>query len=515
MPLKIVLLTPRRRFIANRFGLGYQIPLGLVFIGGPLRDAGHDVRLVDNDMLGWDDNRLARELAADPPDCIMIGHTGSTAAHPVAMQTARSLRQHFPNTTIIYGGVYPTYADRTVLRANPCLDVIVRGEGEETVVELAAVLASGKRSLARVKGITWRDDYCIRANADRPPIADLDHCRPGWELVDWEAYRLFGFGRSGGMQFSRGCPLRCTYCGQWGFWRRWRHRSPENFVDQLEILVRQYGVRIVWLADENFAADRKLTRAVLERIIERDLGLSLNVNMTAADVVRDADLLHLYKQAGVDNVVMGVESLDDAVVAEVRKKNPFEVSKQAVRLLRRHGIVSLANIIYGLEQESLATVWRTYRRLLELDADILNAVYLTPHFWTPAGKTVRPEQIIQEDQTLFTYRNQIVNTPGLSPCLLFWCVKATEALVHLRPRALWRLLTGADRRCRQILRSYLMVGARVVLAEIGEFLFRTRFANPGKLKQIPGYPDQPQGKAGNIRYQSVEVEPDGAIAETP
>ena len=96
MSLNIVLLTPRRRFLANRFGLGYQMPLGLVFLGGPLLDAGHRVRLIDNDVRGWDDERLAMDLARDPPDCVMIGHTGSTAAHPAAMATARALRSACP-----------------------------------------------------------------------------------------------------------------------------------------------------------------------------------------------------------------------------------------------------------------------------------------------------------------------------------------------------------------------------------------------------------------------------------
>jgi anaerobic magnesium-protoporphyrin IX monomethyl ester cyclase len=102
------------------------------------------------------------------------------------------------------------------------------------------------------------------------------------------------------------------------FWKKWRHRSPQNLVEQLTVLARDYGVKIVWLADENFAADQGLTREVLERLIEADLGLSLNINMTAADVVRDAALLPLYKAAGVDYVVMGVESLEDEVVSAVR-----------------------------------------------------------------------------------------------------------------------------------------------------------------------------------------------------
>ena len=124
----------------------------------------------------------------------------------------------------------------------------------QTAVVLAAALERGHNALADVRGLTWRDGDSIRTNPSRPPIADLDRYRPAWELVDWDAYQLFGFGRAAGIQFSRGCTLACTYCGQWNFWRRWRHRSPQHFVDQLELLAHGYGVRIVWFADENFAA---------------------------------------------------------------------------------------------------------------------------------------------------------------------------------------------------------------------------------------------------------------------
>jgi anaerobic magnesium-protoporphyrin IX monomethyl ester cyclase len=414
----------------------------------------------------------------------MLGHTGSTAAHGIAVDTFRFIRKHLPRTTLIYGGVYPSYHADLIMKATPAIDVVVRGEGEETAVELAGALAVG-HDLESVKGITWRNGDRIQTNPDRPPIVQLDRFRPGWELVDWNAYHLFGFGRSAGVQFSRGCPLRCTYCGQWGFWRRWRYRSPANIASQLALLARRYGVRIAWFADENFAAEREPAREVLERMVALDLGLSLNLNMTAADVVRDADLLPLYKKAGVDNIVMGIESLDDAVVAGIRKNNPRDVSREAVRLLRRHGIVSLVNLIYGLEEESPVTVKRTLQRTFALDADVLNAVYLTPHSWTPAGRSVRPEQVIQPDQARWTYRNQVIHTPRLSPERLFWAVKATEVLFHLRPRALWRMLFGTDKRFRRILRAYLAAGFWVVLAEAAEFLFRTHFVKPGRPTECP------------------------------
>lgn len=475
MASRVVLLTPARRFIANRFGLGYQIPLGLVLLGGPLVDAGHAVRLIDNDLYGWSLPRLIDEIRAFRADHVLLGHTGSTAAHPVCLHTATALRAALPHVRIAYGGVYPSYADRETLAACPAIDVVVRGEAEQTVVDLVAAWEA-RQSLDRVAGITWRDGERLVSNRARPPIPNLDAYRPGWELVDWPGYRLFGLGRAAGMQFSRGCPLSCTYCGQWLFWKRWRHRSPANFVAELTTLARDYGVRIVWLADENFAADPGAAAEVLHRLIDARLGLSLNVNLTAADVVRHRHLLPLLKAAGVDYVVMGVESLEDDVVSAVRKNNPFSISRQAVTLLRRHGIISLVNIIYGLESESFATVWRKLCKLHVLDADILNAVYLTPHSWTPAGRRTNPQTIIQPNQRLWTYRNQVIATPYLSPAQLFWSVKLTEAVFHLRPRALRRLVQGGDPTVRRILRASLWVGVRVVVAEIGEYLFRTSFA---------------------------------------
>lgn len=477
MPLRIVLLTPARRFIANRFGLGYQIPLGSVFVGGPLVDAGHTVWLIDNDAYGWSHRRLIRELQSFQPDCVMLGHTGSTAAHRTCIENARAIKAALPNAWLVYGGVYPSYAAAEVMRECPVIDVIVRGEGEATCVALTEAIDRGL-PLEDIAGITWRDPQGrVVENCVQPPIRDLDAFRPGWELVDWPRYSLFGVGRSAGMQFSRGCPLTCTYCGQWLFWKKWRHRSPENLVAELRVLAERYGVKIVWLADENFAADRTASIDVLNRMVAANLGLSLNVNMTAADVARDADILPLYKAAGVDYVVMGVESLDDAVVASVRKNNPYAISREAVAALRRNGIISLVNIIYGLEDETPPTLIHKFHQILALDPDILNAVYLTPHFWTPAGRATNPKDVIQTDQSKWTYRNQIIAAPRLAPWQLFVGVKLTEALFHLRPRALIRLFHGDDSRVRRIRRASIAVGTRVILAEIGEFLFNTR-SNP-------------------------------------
>jgi anaerobic magnesium-protoporphyrin IX monomethyl ester cyclase len=270
------------------------------------------------------------------------------------------------------------------------------------------------------------------------------------------------------------------------FWKKWRHRSPENIVEQMRILKDEYGVDYIWFADENFSADRAALIRLLNLIVDADLNLSLNINMTAADVVRDADILPLYEAAGIDYIVMGVESLKDEVVTKIRKNNPFEISKEAVRLLRRHNILSLTNIIYGLEDESWTTIREKFMNLLELDSDILNACYLMPHFWTMQGRTVKPSDVIQSDLSKWSYRNQIIATPYLKPFELFLGVKLTEALYHLRPKALKRIFFAKDKNYRQIMRSSMWAGIRVILVEIFEFVFQTTFVPHGSVKKLPG-----------------------------
>ncbi len=482
---RVLLINPARHFIANQNGLGYLTPLGLVSIGGPLIDAGFTVKLIDHDAYGWSLKKLIEEVGKFQADYVLLGHSGSTASHKVAVKTFQEIKKTFTDIISIYGGVYPSYADKGILHECPEIDYIVRGEGEETIVELIRELENCGEP-KNIEGITWRNGNETIANRSRTPIQNLDAYRPGWELLDWSLYKMFGFQRAAGLQFSRGCTLTCSYCGQWMFWKKWRHRSSENIVEQLKILKNEYDVDYVWFADENFSADKETLIRLLNLIIEADLNLSLNINMTAADVVRDADIIPLYKAAGVDYIVMGVESLKDEIIVDIRKNNPFEISKEAVRLLRQNDILSLTNIIYGLEEESWETIREKFNGLLELDSDILNAMYLTPHFWTSQGKTVKPMNVIQSDLNKWSYRNQVIATPNLKPLELFLGVKLTEALFHLRPKALRRILNARDKHYLKIMRSSMWVGIRVILAEIFEFVFQTKFSEQGSVKKLPG-----------------------------
>ncbi len=475
--MRILLISAPYQTVTNTWGAGHQIPLGLLSVGGPLIDAGHDVALLDAELLRLTDTQIAAAAGRFGPDAVMIGHAGSTPADPVCRRVLRAVKAAHPGVITVYGGVHPTFHAADILAAEPAVDVIVRGEGEATAAALVAALA-GRRPLETVDGIAFRDGGG-RAVLTGPaaPIRDLDACRVAWELIeDWDRYQCFGFGRAAVIQFSRGCPHRCSYCGQHDFWVRWRHRDPARLAAEIGRLHRVHGIRFFDFADENPAASRDAWRRLLEAIAALDLPIRLFATIRAGDIVRDADLLPLYRRAGMICILMGIESTDPETLKRIRKGSTPRDDHRAIRLLRRHGILSMAGHIVGFEEETFGTYRRALQQLLLYDPDLLNAMYATPHRWTPWAGENADRPVIQPDPQKWDYRHQVLGVRALRPWQVFLSVKLMEAAVHLRPRALWRLLAHPDRETRRVMRWCFRRSALVFLAEIAEFAGATRFA---------------------------------------
>lgn len=214
--MRIALLNPPHRAIGSRVPKEQLPPLGHLAIGGPLIDAGHAVRLINADPGPMTDAGILSALMENPPEAVLIGHAGSTSAHPVVARLAPLIRAALPEAHIVYGGVYPRYHWQEVLTDCPEIDVVVRGEGEVTAPRLIAALEAGA-DLATVPGIAFRRDGQPHATPPAPMLRDLDSARIGWELVDLSRYSYWGGKRAVILQFSRGCPHLCTYCGQRGF----------------------------------------------------------------------------------------------------------------------------------------------------------------------------------------------------------------------------------------------------------------------------------------------------------
>lgn len=473
--MNILLINPPYQTITSNFGVGHQVPLGLLMVGGPLIDAGHRVKLLDAECRRLRLTAIVKAVGEFGADVVMTGHAGSTPAHPVCLEMLRAIKAAHPQVKTVYGGVYPTYHARDILAAESAVDAIVRGEGEATAAELVKALSLGEDAVATVSGLACRLAGRIILTPDRPPIPNLDACRTGWELIEnWNAYRCFGLGRAAIIQFSRGCPHRCTYCGQHGFWVKWRRRDPVKLADEIEWLRRKHGVRFITLADENPTTLRRDWERFLTEIARRQLGVHFFATIRATDIVRDADILDLYRKAGIVYVLMGIDSTSEQVLKEIKKGSSTRQDYHAARLLKKHGIFSVIGHIVGLRDETPATFDLTLRQLVHYDGDWLNAMYATPHDWTPFARATADRTIVEPNQRKWDYRHQVLGQKWMTRRQIFFAVKRMELRFHLRPARLRAILRTRDRFARRQLIWTLIHCGIVWIAEVVEFLLPRR-----------------------------------------
>ena len=463
--MRVLLINPKHPAIGSRIPNEHLPPLGLLSIGGPLLDAGHDVHLVDADLESMSTDVIVQRASERRPDVVLIGHSGSSSAHTIVTELTRSIRGRLPKAKIIYGGVYPTFHWREILVEAPWIDVIVRGEGEATTVSLLEALGSSK-SLTNIRGLAFRGTMGPMTTGRAMPLQDLDRARVGWELVDLKRYRYWGNRRAVVIQFSRGCPHACSYCGQRGFWGPYRHRDPKSFAAEIARLHRMYGVDVFNLADENPTASREAWRAFLEALVAENVPVILVGSTRAGDIVRDADLLPLYKRAGVARFLLGIETTDPATLALIRKGSTSPTDREAITLLRNHGILSLATWVVGFSEERDRDFLQGLRQLLVYDPDQVQLIHATPHRWTPYFQHASARTVIEPDQTKWDYKHQVLGNRHVAPWRVVVWIKLLEAVMQMRPSSLRRVIAHPDRGVREGMRWYYRVGRKVWVHEL-------------------------------------------------
>lgn len=503
--MRILLINVPHHAIGSRIPDDHLPPLGLLAIGGPLIDDGHEVRLIDGEFGPMTLPSLIAAAARLAPDAVLFGHSGSTSGHPIISEVARGIADTLPRAHIIYGGVFPTYHWREILSKEPYVTAIVRGEGEETARRLMAALRDGER-LESVPGIACRTADGPRATRPAPVIRDLDAYRVGWELIDHARYSYWGGLRAVVVQFSRGCPHLCNYCGQRGFWTRWRHRDPVLFAKELARLHREHGVKVINFADENPTVSKKVWKTFLDALIAENVPLILVGTTRAGDIVRDADILHLYKKAGWTRFLMGMETADEATLALIRKGTTTAIDREAIQLLRKHGILSMASWVVGFEEETDRDYWRGLRQLLSYDPDQIQMLYVTPHRWTPYFRLAADRQVIQTDRRHWDYKHQVLATRHMSPWRVLLWVKFTEMVLQSRPKALYRVLFHPDLILRKSMRWYTQMGRRVWPYEIRNFFRDPLVKNGPSVAEFWGAPQD--AEENSMSSARPEVQPE-------
>lgn len=512
---RILLVNPPHTAIGSRIPKEKLPPLGLLSIGGPLIDAGYDVQLLNGEFGPMTVDEMVLNIVAFAPKVVMLGHSGSSSAHTGIVALTTAIKSQAPKIIVIYGGVFPTYHWEDVLRQTLSIDIIVRGEGERTALRLANALYHDK-PIAGIDGIAYRINNMPCATANAELISDLDEYRVGWGLIDHARYSYWGDKRAVVVQFSRGCPYPCSYCGQRGFWTQWRHRDPIKFAKELAWLHREHGVEVVNFADELPTGSRKAWKAFLEALIAENVPLTLVGSTRVGDIVRDADILHLYRKAGVIRFLLSIESYDEQTLKNIKKGTTTKEDQLAIQLLRKHGIISMATYVVGFEEETDKDYWNSLIHLLAYDPDQIQLLYVTPHRWTPFYPSVIHRKVIQPDSRKWDYKHQVLATSNVPPWRVFIWVKAIETIMQMRPKSLMRLLAHKDRDFRHGMRWYYKMGRKVWFHELFDFLKTPLLKNGPDLGRFMGtslhtYENamaKPSRRAASVMWFTKKTQPD-------
>lgn len=259
------------------------------------------------------------------------------------------------------------------------VDYIVRGEGEETVLEIAQGKEPGK-----INGIVYRErDGKIVKTPARKYIENLDDLPfPAWHLVDLNKYSSRGKGIVRGINlaktprvsviFSRGCTGHCDFCSTWWIWKGWRRRSEKNMVDEIELLYRDHGIRHFCFADDSMTVDQQATIEVCDEILARNLTIVFHVT-TRTDCV-DEIVLRKLKDAGCYEIAFGIETGSPLLLERMGKENDIETAEKAIKLCKKSGIVVTALMIIGNVGESDETIRDTINFLKITKPDTLGCV---------------------------------------------------------------------------------------------------------------------------------------------
>ncbi|HQT79755.1 MAG TPA: cobalamin-dependent protein, partial [Rhodopila sp.] len=267
-------------------------PAWAAYLTGSLKAAGFtDIRFIDAMTNNLSDDDLRAILATEQPD--VIGATAITPSIYKAEHVLRIAKDMHPDAVTILGGIHATFMYQQVLTEAPWIDVIVRGEGEEILLDLVRAIDERRwpADRHRIKGLAYIDDGRITANAAAATVKNLDAITPDWGILEWSKYKYIPMNaRVAIPNMARGCPFTCSFCSQWKFWRDYRVRDPKKVVDEIEILFRTHDVRFFILADEEPTINRKKFVQFCEELIARGLPehVQWGINTRVTDILRDA-----------------------------------------------------------------------------------------------------------------------------------------------------------------------------------------------------------------------------------
>lgn len=351
----ILLINPQPVVMKDLFAENLMYsnpPLGIGYLASAAREAGYSVRLTD---VGIDKLTIAEICdLVEQSDVRIVGISSFVANHGNGLKIAYAIKERFRDrVTVIMGGPHVSFVYEEVLKSG-YIDIVSIFEGEKTIVELIRCIKE-KGDLNSIRGIAFvNSNHEIIKTQDREPIQDLDTISfPAWDLFKIDKYQEPGIILTG-----RGCPYKCIFCSAGAIaGGKYRMRSVNNVVDEIELLNRKYGIDKIFIADDTFTASAKHCIEICHEIRRRNLHISWQAE-ARANTVTDEVASEMVK-AGCHHVQIGAESGDNEILKRIGKNVTTDTIERAVRIFLKHGITVVCSFILGHPDDTMETCEKT------------------------------------------------------------------------------------------------------------------------------------------------------------
>jgi len=408
-----------------------------------VREKGfQDVEVLDCKALEIPMDEMIDMVKAKNPDIIVIGdmlHSyGGYGILAHFKEAAKRIKRVLPRARIIFGGLWYSAMPVQTLEENPAVDFVVMGE-EESFYDLLEAL-DRKKNLRDVAGVTSRINGEIVMGPHKPLLEDLDSLPlPAYDLFPMERYVGHTFWKPFvEMVTSRGCPSACTFCYEWDQYDprspsdflKWRAKSPERVIEELELLHKKYGVQVVVIQDDNFNVNPERVKRFCELKLEKNIPVKWVSLGRAVDWVNCESILPLMKQSGLFIGVFGIEVTTPEELKKIAKGITIDQIKKTIEILRRNNIAVVADIMIGFDYDDERVVKQRFEFTDEVDPDILWVGFVTPAPNSPMWKRSLKNNWIDPgniDFSVWDFLHPVIPTDHLSieelGRLGSWCMR--------------------------------------------------------------------------------------------
>ncbi|HEX7468360.1 MAG TPA: radical SAM protein [Methanobacterium sp.] len=373
-------------------------PTNLMYLASSLEKESYSVKIVDDDLLqkGYENvSELARKLN---PQVVAV--TATTSTIKSALKYLELVKDTLPNSLTVIGGPHATFMPFETLKGSKALDVVVMGEGEETLVDIADQSSPESiPDLEDVRGIIFRDPHTgnLKSTPARPLIKDLDLLPfPARHLVPFDSYGA-SQEQTGGIITSRGCVYSCNYCSSSLIMgKKFRSRSPNNVVDEIEELIDNYQIRDIGFMDDTFMLNKRRANDIANEIRARGMDLSF-VASSRVDRV-DQNLLQNLKSSGMNTIYYGVESGSQRILDLMKKGITLKQAEDAVKSAKNADLEVLTSFIIGYPGETQEDMNKTIKFSTKLDPDYCQYSILTPFPGTAIYNDLKEKNLIDNEE---------------------------------------------------------------------------------------------------------------------